>query len=312
MAILVADVGGTNARLALVDKTGLVQNSVRRFANHNFKSFYHVVDEYLISVCARDIEACSVAVAGIVSAQRAKLTNINWEISADGLKQTLSCDYTILMNDLTALGYSIDTLEGGDLTLISGSRTTTQNNGQSLVIGIGTGFNVCPVKQLADNRIMCMEAEYGHTKMPECILGASIFSQKNCKQWPNTVEDLLSGRGFSKLHSLHTQKTPLLASEIIEGCASGTDQFAEAALSDFARLLGLLTNQLVLKYLPMGGIYFSGSVARAVLGSSFASEFCMAFMSSCTFNTELQNIPVSIINDDFAPLKGCQVAIGAR
>lgn len=307
MAVLVADVGGTNSRFALSDQTGVIESSIRRLANNQFGSFYDAADTFLASVSVDAIEASCVAVAGHVSGGRVKLTNIDWQISEEGLRQHLSCKNALLLNDLTALGYSIDALGKTSLTQISNAAGLDQENSQSLVIGIGTGFNVCPVKRLSDDRLVCLEVEYGHSKLPGSIraeIGASSDPKNNSFR---TVEDLFSGEGLSRFHGLLAGVPAKPVPELVE--MHKTDPSVEAALQQFARVLGMLTSELILKYLPMDGIYFAGGIARVLFDHGTIPAFCEAIRNYADFEIEVHKIPISVVNDDFAPLRGCYTAL---
>ena len=77
MTILVADVGGTNARLGLANGLGLDQASLQRFKNADYASFGDVVVQFLSGKNDVDISTCVIAVAGPVSQDRAKLANLD-------------------------------------------------------------------------------------------------------------------------------------------------------------------------------------------------------------------------------------------
>ena len=308
MAILVADVGGTNSRLALANVSGVNHETVRRFANVEFRSFYDVIEAYLKVERADKIEACCIAIAGHVSGKSAKLTNLNWQFSADEMKRHLSCGRVQFLNDLTALGYSIDKLGQDCLTRINQIDVPVVKNGQSLVVGIGTGFNICPIKRNSKNHMICMEAEYGHSKLSECILDeVGITTQESRAQF-DTVERLFSGQGLLRLYSLLANETLSSVPKLIELHQSKEHPYSREVLEKFAHALGSLTSELVLRYLPMDGIYFAGSIARVLFESGTKSTFCESFNNANNFNKEFKNVPISVINDDFAPLKGCFAA----
>ena len=44
-----------------------------------------------------------------------------------------------------------------------------------------------------------------------------------------------------------------------------TDQHATQTLELFSEMLGLMTRELIVQYLPFGGIYFAGSVSPCSL-----------------------------------------------
>jgi glucokinase len=310
MTILVADVGGTNSRLGLASDGRLDPTSLRRFKNSDYGSFYDVVDAFRQGQKYVEINACAVAMAGPVSAQRARLTNLDWEISSADLKHAISCPRALLMNDLTALGYSLGHLPSEGVTTISEHAAGAPKNDQFLVVGLGTGFNVCPVKKVGNGPAVCLEAELGHVARPASV---SIFLETrfalDADQFA-TVEDCFSGRGLSNLHALLTKSAPIDPADIVANHALGTDRHATQALELMADMLGALAREMVLQYLPLNGLYFAGSVARGLFDAGFGPNFLQGSAKHDQFEAQLQNVPVSVIKDDAAALIGCVVASG--
>ncbi len=309
MTILVADVGGTNARLALVADDELLASTVSKYSNKKYGSFYEIVAEYLTRHNVTDISACCVAMAGPVFAGRGELTNLDWEISTDELKAVTQCSAAQVMNDLTALGYAVGRLRSDNITPILAQSAGRDQNGQSLVVGIGTGFNVCPVKILPTGATICLEAEAGHTGLSPAVkklMQAEIGAQSEGFE---TAEDLFSGRGLARWHQVRSKSEAALSGgQIVRAHVDATDALASVSLMAYCRMLGAHCRELMLQYMPLDGVYFAGSVARGVLGSGLVSEFVAELMLHPRFRPLLGQIPVSIINEDAAALLGCVVA----
>ncbi len=309
MAILVADVGGTNARLALVADGEISASTSEKYSNKDYGSFYQIASEFLTRYNVGEVSACCVAMAGPVFGGRGKLTNLDWEISAADLKATTRAQKALVMNDLTALGYAVDRLSQDDLTPVLCRDAGEGRNGQSLIIGIGTGFNVCPVKSTPSGATICLEAEGGHTGLSPAVfelLQAEIGKQASTIE---TAEDLFSGRGLARFHQLRTNgSAEISGDQIVKANDLKSDAEASRSLRGFSGMLGAHCRELTLQYLPLDGIYFAGSVARGVLGSGFDSAFISELDRHDRFRDLLNRIPVSVINEDAAALVGCAVA----
>ncbi len=310
MTILVADVGGTNSRLAVASHGKLDVTTIRRFRNADHRSIYHVIEDFRQHQHVPAITACTVAMAGPVTAQRAKLTNVDWEITATGLREATSCRHVLLMNDLTALGYALGHLPATGLEAISETTPDGPQNGQFLVAGLGTGFNVCPVKMTENGHAVCVEAEFGHVAPPLGVLRRLEIRFPGETFRFASVEDCFSGRGLSQLHALMAQDAPIDAATIFANHALARDRNATAALELLAELLGVLAREMVLQYLPLNGLYFAGSVARGVFDAGFAPVFRQSFADFGRFAPQLGHVPVSVIKDDAAALIGCVAASG--
>lgn len=293
-AALVADVGGTNSRLAQVSADGNL-HGVARYENDVFTSFNDVLRAYTATHELLEIEAISVAVAGPITSRKARLTNREWVFEPDVIagqfdRAGISVN---LVNDLAALGYALPLLNSGQVQEIKpGAVSAESQNGQALVVGLGTGFNVCLVKSG-----LVIEAELGHASLPEKVYSAlvdTIGPYANCF---STTESLFSGAGLIKLHSSLTGGSVLTARDIVEEGPSET-------LLLVGRLLGLYIHDLVFQYLPLDGINFAGGVSRGLF-ASVARDTCLASLQDCDAFTDLvDNIPLRLIADDTAALVG--------
>lgn len=302
---LVVDLGGTNCRVALVPAKAMPPEAIESFANDAFASFMDLLDHYLARKAVVLTEMV-VAVAGPVGlgarGQIAKITNRDWLLSASDLSARFGKIPVHLMNDLSALGYGLAALSGEKLIQILPA-ANRKHHPQSLVIGIGTGFNISPV--LTSGRgVSCLVTEYGHVGLPLDVHQAMAHELGSEAAQFVSVEDCFSGRGFEQLHAAFCQKEKRLSGARIIASAQHGDQQALAFTAFYARLLALLGRNLRKGFLPRGGMYFAGSVARGVLTSPAQDAFVAEFSRQ---ETQIEDIivPVFCILDDHAALSGC-------
>lgn len=276
MTTLLADVGGTNTRLALGQGGQLDPGSVRWFRNDDHTDFRSILTEY----DARARALC-IAIAGPVTARIARLTNRDWTFDADGFGVP-----TRLVNDLQAVGHALDVLPATALRPII--KGVAAPDSPRLVIGLGTGFNVSLVAGAE-----VLRAELGHATLPTAV--ADWLIPKLGKMPFASVERLFSGKGLTQVHTIRTG-TLLPTRDITDHAPQTVDVFAQA--------LGVLTSQLVYHYLPLGGIVFNGGLARAILQSQAGQD---GFAAGYRLDRALvpDAIPVQVITDDAAALYGC-------
>lgn len=305
MAILLADVGGTNARLALADTQGIRADSITRFRGDDHSDFDQVVQLFLQQQGSPQIEAVCVDVAGPVAHGKARLTNRDWSFSETRLMDLTGAGRARLINDLIALGYATPALSGEAAGFLLGT-PQPGGNGQRLVVNAGTGFNVCAVKVLPDGGIACLEAEEGHTRLPVSVerplrevLGAKADTL-------DSVEELFAGRGLSNLHALRTDTKPVRAEDVVAAADARQPQ-AMATCDLYARLFGLICRELALRFMPMEGMFLAGSVARSA--TQRLDIFAEAFRSDPLMAQIPQAVPIGVIRDDMAALEGCLAAI---
>ncbi|MDO5603754.1 MAG: glucokinase [Paracoccus sp. (in: a-proteobacteria)] len=307
MATLLADVGGTNARLALARDGVIAAGTVSRYLGEDYAQFDAVVRHYLSAQGSPQIEAVCVAVAGPVTGGEARLTNRDWSFSEAGLARLTTAPRVRLINDLTALGYATAGLAGDGVGLLRAAPEGRARNGQALVVGAGTGFNVCAVRNLPGGAVSCSEAEEGHTSLPANIadrLRARVGDAAMAGFF--STEETFAGRGLARLHQamhgLHSGRP-----EEIFAAARAGDARAGETYGLFTELFGLMLRELALRFMPLEGMYLAGSVARSfadrrdVLEAAFLAESYMRHIPA--------NTPLILIRDDMAALQGCLTAL---
>lgn len=306
MAILLSDVGGTNARLALAGPDGIDAASLRRYRGDDFATFDAVITRYLDEMGSPGIEAVCVAVAGPVTGGQARLTNRNWDFTEARLAALTGAGQARLINDLTALGYATPSLSGDGLGVVRAAPDDRPRNGQSLVVGLGTGFNVCAVRQLPGGRIVALEAEEGHTHLPANIHARLTDALGDAGAFFST-EETFAGRGLARLHAALHGLPALRAEDVAEAVAAG-DGAAEETYQLFTELVGLLLRELALRFMPLNGLYLAGSVSRSIADRADTLE--RALLAEPYMRHIPANTPILLIRDDMAALHGCLAAIG--
>ncbi|MCR9067426.1 MAG: glucokinase [Rhodobacteraceae bacterium] len=301
---LVADIGGTNTRVALAHGTEVAPTSLRRFRNAEHGGIAEVIARYLddTGTAAGDIRGVCAAAAGPVRDGVAEMTNLGWRIDRDELARALTADRVAVLNDLQAQGHAIGHLPGdGVITVID--RTAPSPHAAKLVVGIGTGFNAAPVFDTAAGRFV-PPSEAGHVSLPWG--GDARLAQAMEKTFGTaSIEEAVSGRGIAFVDRvLHGQarETP----EIMTALEAGEAQAAET-VAVVVRLLGQVVGDLALTHLPFGGIYLTGGVARALQPYLDRFGFAGAMRAKGRFAGFMDQFGVAVVVDDYAALTGCAV-----
>ncbi|WP_405402258.1 glucokinase [Paracoccus sp. Ld10] len=307
MAMLLGDVGGTNARLAIARNGSIDASTVTRFKGDDFASFDDVVRQFMAEQHQPTISSMCIAVAGPVSGGRARLTNRDWSFDEDNLARLTDADQVRLINDLSALGYSTPALAGEQLGTLRAAPATRARNGQALVVGLGTGFNVCAVRVLPGGAITVLEAEEGHTHLPANIM-ARLIDRAGADAAAGffSTEETFAGRGLSRLHAAMTGTDPIRSEDIARAAEAG-DPAATATYDLFAELVGLLCRELSLRFMPLEGLFLAGSVGRSI--ADRMALFEPAFLGESHMRHIPENTPVFLIRDDMAALHGCLAAL---
>lgn len=290
---LVADIGGTNTRVALADAGHVQADTVRSYVNAEWDNFTDVARDFLNAYATP--QDMVIAVAGPVAGKVVRTTNHSWTLNSDDLVDAFGCDEVHFLNDLTALGYSVPGLQPSQLTLLSDQPAQQTTISQSLVVGIGTGINISPVLQ-SGGTVLCPAAEAGHMSMPYAVSSELAKLGLSPEDYP-TTEDLFSGRGFDRFCAV------LCNSDGRSAVAAYGSAKATRTVDAYAALVGWLLRDLRLAFLPTAGVYLAGSVARAVLHK--AQDAFRAVQDQPLPLSFDASAPVWIIEDDSAALGGC-------
>jgi len=304
---LVADIGGTNTRVALANGRKIVDGTIRRYTNADYPGLETVLRKYIEDEDGVDPIAACVAVAGPVRDGRATMTNLDWTIDKETLVRATKAETVAILNDLQAQGHALGHLDPANIrTVVDGPAGLP--NAACLVVGVGTGFNAAPVFDTANGRLVA-PSESGHANLPIRTERELRLCQyvSNAHGFP-AVEDVLSGRGLERVYAFLAEEagTPreAAAKDIMAACENGSDPLATETAKVFTRILGTVCGNLSLIQLPFGGVFLVGGVARAFAPFLTQFDFADAFRDKGRFAGFMSNFRVSVIEDDYAALTG--------
>ena len=303
---LVADVGGTNTRVALTEGPLLQMESVGKFRNADYPGLGSVLQTY-IQAHGVDCLGAAVAIAGPVRDGRGTLTNLDWSVDPGMVARATRAEHVVVLNDLQAQGYAMGMIAKENLTTIIEAPSSAR--GTRLVIGAGTGFNAAVVLDTPLGRVV-PPSEAGHANMPlqteeEFRLCKFI---ETAHGFPS-IEDVLSGRGLEHIYAWLQSETgtdrELRAADIMG--STSIDPVAREAVRWFVKILGTVAGNLALIHLPFGGVSLIGGVSRAMIPYLDEFGFQAAFRDKGRFAGFMGNFGVDVVEDDFAALTGLAV-----
>ena len=250
---LVADIGGTNTRVALADGACIRTDSVRRFRNTEFPDLDTILARYLGDGGVARVDGACVAAAGPVKDGVATMTNLDWTIDGGTLTRATGAGTVSILNDLQAPGYALGHIAPENLRpLITAPQVP---GGTMLVINVGTGFNAAAVHDTSWGR-MVTASECGHVNMPvrtEADLRLAHFVE-TAHGFPG-VEDVMSGRGLERLHRhLHGIDTGSVA--VLQAWQAGDAAAAQTVMlwrDLLAGPLAMVLNVVGSSIVPVGG-----------------------------------------------------------
>jgi len=312
---LLADIGGTNTRVALARGTALLPETIRRYRNADYPGLETVLSAFLAEEGNPDCAGACVAAAGPVRDGVANLTNLDWTIDAETVARAARAETVAVLNDLQAQGHALGHLDAAALTtLVEGPEAGSQAT--RLVIGLGTGFNCAPVYEAPGGRFV-PPAEAGHANLPiRTLEELDLCRELETVHGFPSVEEVLSGRGLAHTYGWLARRAgqprEVSSAEVFAALEAGEDPLAEETMRLFVKILGTVTGNLSLIHLPFGGIYLIGGLARAVTPWLGRFGYAEAMRDKGRFAGFMKNFGVHVIEDDYAALTGCAHHLAAR
>ena len=309
--VILADIGGTNTRVALADGRAVRNASIAKFPNAEFASLEPVLRRYLDQAGLKGVDGVCVAAAGPVKDGVAEMTNLSWVIDHPQLVRATGASRVAILNDLQAQGQALGQIAPGNLRPVLVGKGETK--GSMLVVGLGTGVNAAPVHDTPWGRIV-PPSECGHMSMPIdnaeiARLASFIEAYGPHAHGFASVEDVLAGRGVEHLYAFVTAEmlgNPAVktSAEVMAALERG-EAPARATARLYTQILASNLGNLALIHLPFGGIYLIGGMARAFTPYLLEMGFAEAFRAKGRFESFLGAFSVTTVEDDFAALTGC-------
>lgn len=304
-ASLVADIGGTRARFALVDERG-EPTLIRILDVSRFPGPVEAAQAYLREVDSPPVQTAAMALAAPVDRERIQLTNGSWIFERSDIRSRLGLRRLLLLNDFAALALSLPYLAATDVRQVGPGAAVAQ--AAKAVLGPGTGLGVSGMF-FDRGRWSAVAGEGGHCSLaPADEREAAILALAWNEFGHVSAERLLSGSGMPLLHRLVAAVDgrageDLSTAEIVSRALAG-DIPSSRAIETFCAMLGTLAGNLALTFGARGGVYVGGGIIPR-LGERFdRSAFRARFEAKGRFAPYLATIPTYLVLSSTPALLG--------
>lgn len=304
---LVGDVGGTNARLALIDAEGRVRN-LQVYSAADYATLGDVITDYLDQTVGRKRPPRAViAVAGPVLDGEIEFTNLDWQVSEGELLAQFEFEAVRLINDFAAQALACPLLTGDSLRPL-GPKLRGGSDCPMLVLGAGTGFGVAGLAR-SERGDMAVSTEGGHAAFaPSDDVEVEVWSRFRARHGRVSIERILSGRGLFELYGVLAslnQVEPVLADEkAVYDAATKGDALANETLDRFCGILGSVAGDLALSFGARGGVFVSGGIAPRMADRLAGGAFRARFEDKGRLTPYLEQIPTSLVLHPYPALIG--------
>lgn len=295
--VILGDIGGTNARFAILDGTRL--GFTASVAVHDYQLFEQALAAFLSRVDApTHLSGAVLGVAGVVAQNCASITNSGWLIDAGKLKNAFGLKHIRIVNDFEAVAWSIPHLGVTDLFSIGGGERAA--TGPAVVLGPGTGLGLaCFLPRANDSLVISTEG--GHVTLSGTSAREdAVIAHLRHRFGHASAERAVSGLGLINLYealgALSNTAIPVRSGvEITDAAVSGSCMFSREALDMFCAMLGTVAGDAALTYGARGGVYIAGGIMPRITQYLARSQFRARFEAKGRFRPYLAAISTSVI-----------------
>ena len=264
---MVGDIGGTNARFALIAPGKSELMSIKTLQCTKFETVQEAIKSYLSSIDDVEIISACIASAGTTHLDVFKPANNDWVINKSNVSSALNDIQVNWINDFSAQALATTTLKDNDVIIIN--QGAVQPERVRLVIGPGTGLGTCGLIN-SSNGWVPLPAQGGHSDFaPNSSLEIEIWTLLQKQFGHVAVERILSGPGIVNLYKALCQingKEALFnsPSEITSAAIKvNPDSMSKETLHLFCQIFGSVTGTIALSTGCLGGISKPGRPSEA-------------------------------------------------
>ena len=333
--LLAADVGGTKTLLGLFAQAPERPRPIEvgEFITLDYDGLVPMIREFLKAsgVEARTIAATTFGIAGAVTDQVARLTNVPWVVDAAVVAEAAGLKRVHILNDLEAMAYSVAVLEPHELKVLQ--QGVAQPGGNAAVIAAGTGLGESLLLNV-DGHFMPGESEAGHADWGARsardieLLAAVSRVYGRCSN-----EHIISGPGLVNIYQFthdafgsrdYVSPAAFVPARTCEGVGRIDDPadlpaaisksamekrcpMCVESLDMFVSAYGAEAGNLALRTVATAGVYVGGGIAPKILPVIDTGLFLDAFRAKEPLAAFVSTIPVAIILNGEAGLLGAAV-----
>ncbi|QNP39418.1 glucokinase [Lysobacter solisilvae (ex Woo and Kim 2022)] len=302
-----ADVGGTNARIALVQSGDDGRPAVlayRRYPCGDYPGLGAILADFVAGHAAgfgrADFERMAIASAGVVLDGEVINSNLPWRIVLGDLRRELALRELHVINDFAAAAYGSQQLAPADSRLLTPG-VVQAAPGPALVIGPGTGLGAA----------VCLPQPRGLVVLPS-EAGMAAFAPGTAREievlrWLQrrgrhvATEQLLSGPGLRNLYealcALDGTPPQLHAPAAISDAARRGDALAREAVLGFCALLGSVIGDLAMVSSAQV-VHVAGGIVPQLADFLPQSDFRSRLVDKGAMRAVLERVPVWLIENE--------------
>ncbi|WP_460733052.1 glucokinase [Lysobacter tyrosinilyticus] len=303
---LAADVGGTHARLALVQHRpdGSIEIiDHHKYACADFPGLTAIVSDFLAAPGRGPVHDAAIGCAGMRRDDLVISINLPWPISLSELR-ALGIERVAAVNDFVAVANAVQCMNPGNSVLLSGPGIVAAD-GPMLVIGPGTGLGAA-YRVPNGAQALVVPSEAGQMAFaPGNAREIAVLAKMLEAASHVSNEQIVSGPGLLKVYKAlcsidgvtSRQASP---ADVVDAARAGEDAHAVEAVRIFCDVLGSLLGDLVM-VAGATSVYIAGGIMPKIRDFIDGSHFRARFANKGVMRTLMEQVPVWLIDN---PHKG--------
>lgn len=341
--VLAGDIGGTNSRLKLYmvnTQEQILRNHPapgvlvfeKRYNNIEYRTLMQVLEQFMkdatperakLQNCDEQVAVACLAVAGVVTDNVCRLTNVDWTVSGGEIEAALDVQRVEVINDFVAQGYGVLTLSSDDVICLHDAPVNP--TAPIACIGAGTGLGECFLTPTHNGQYTAFPSEGGHAEWAPRGQG-SDETQIELLKWLKikfsgwnrvSVERVASGPGISNIYEYLAWREPQMVDRDVHNqflltghsprVITSNDRpgsLCDKALSIFCQCYGSEAGVVALTYMPFGGLYLTGGITTKLVERITQNDhlnkndFMDAYWDKGRVSPLLSRVPVYVVPEN--------------
>lgn len=322
---LIADIGGTNARFALVpvldNSDSLSESQISHIQTLSATEYPHIEDaiRHYLENLPEDIKRPQhgvMAIACPTDKDEITMTNNKWSFSVSAVRDSLGLKSLEFINDFYAVANAVPYLSKEAVVQIGSGEA--KKGMPCVVTGPGTGLGLGAVVYDAHGHAITVQGEGGHSHFaPVDDTEVFILNYLQEKYPRVSVERLISGHGLENIYEAlfykkHDQKKVMKAADISKLAQDGSDDICRQSLDYFCAIFGSFTGDAALMYGAKGGVFIGGGIMPRMIDYLKNSQYRKRFTEKARLSGYVTEIPTFVIISDQPGLLGAAAILNNR
>ena len=309
---LVADIGATHSRCALLDAEGSIL-APETFNNKDFDGLEALLNAYLARRRASDRPGrAALAIAAPILEDHVEMTNLEWSFSQISLQVALGVRRLAVLNDFEAVAWSLLDIDPEKAHKIG--RGEAAKRGPRAALGPGSGLGVGGLVPHTDGWA-AVAGEGGHVTLAATTEEeAEVIALLRRRFEHCSAERVLSGPGLVNLYHALSDKAGRGIAQVepddVTSLALKGEPLAEHTLEMFFALLGTVASDLAVTLGARGGVYITGGIVPRVLSLLEGSKFRDRFEAKGRYRAYLAGIATYVITESVPAFRGLRRVLG--